>query len=84
MTVRDSNYFYHQDFTNYVSYLCRAISLSLANYLLFSADTGGLILKYVPFLTPTKLLMNLHRGTVLIQMATKTLNIETKTRVLKH
>ena len=25
---------------------------------------GGLILKYVPFLTPTRLLMNLHRGTV--------------------
>jgi len=47
-------------------------------------NDGGLILKYVPFLTPTKLLMNLHRGTVLIQMATKTLNIETKTRVLKH
>ena len=42
-------------------------SLSLANYqlLLFSAATlGGLILKYVPFFTPSKLLMNLHRGIV--------------------
>ena len=33
---------------------------------LLMPSKGGLILKYVPFLTPTRLLMNLHRGTVQI------------------
>ena len=59
--------------------LCRVISLPspiIISYFLLPQTTGGLILKYVPFLTPTKLLINLHRGTFIIPFLTE--NVELK------
>ena len=38
--------------------MCRVVCRASPCY------TGGLILRYVPFLTPTRLLMSLHRGTL--------------------
>ena len=58
--------------------LCTLFSNCFA--FLSAATTGGLILKYVPFLTPTKLLMNLHRGTVpaldILQISHKNFELE--------